>query len=66
MVDVALATAAYLVAVGFLGRLVGAVDHRYRRLGVAALVRVQQGRQLLGRRVLVAPPRQNTIDRRHQ
>ena len=41
VVDVALAAAARLVAMRFLGRLVGAVDHRHRRLRVPAAVRAR-------------------------
>ena len=58
VVDVALATAARLVTVGFRRRLVGAVDHRHRRLRMAAAVRAEQRRQLIRGDVLVPPPRE--------
>ena len=65
MVDVALAAASRLVAVRFLGGLVGAVDHRHRRLRVPAAVRAEQRRQLVSGDVLVPSPGKHTIDGSH-
>ena len=56
VVDVALTARAQLAAVRLGGDLVGAVDRRDRRLGMALAVAGQQRRQLDGRRGLVVPP----------
>ena len=66
VVDVALAAGAQLAAVGLGGDLVGAVDRRHRRLGMARPVARQQRRQLgRGCRLVVAPPGKDSVDGAH-
>ena len=66
VVDVALTARAQLAAVRLGGHLVGAVDRRDRRLGMALAVAGQQRGQLDGRgRLVVAPPGKDAIDGAH-
>src|SRR5690606_36590030 len=65
VVDVGLARVARLPPVGLGGTQVGTGDQVGRRLRVAAAVGGQHRGDLVRRRALVAPPRQDSINGRH-